>query len=588
MEVKNNHVLEGYNQYGGNFIIRVQDITCKTSKDIIQSRVFKVMLARTLETLRDRTSELGKFARYYEENTSALIELILELLENPISRIELPKDLGIPEGEIPSVVGEFVEVVYQNWRKLTRFFIIQSEDSKTGEELSLEYVQQVETLTDLIRNTYRTLLLNSTMKAWNIYRQLPALCNFAAVVKKGTHLLPSYCSTILNQINTIKQVIIYPPLIIEQRINKRSGMFRKVDRNPFEFISLDPESWICYPAKVGTLIILIFFHEKFSELGFSLANLFEMATSEDMENRRVDAIYLFGLPDQKIYEIYGDNNGIFFDDQENDLLLAVVPNEDRFGYFGYLKKMTLTLHNVKMLKKGRMPFHGAFIKLRFKNGTSKNLLIIGDTGAGKSETIEAFRVLAKEYLEDIVIISDDMGSVEITQDGEILGYGTEIGAFVRTDDLYPDYPYQNMDRAIIMNPAAVNARLVIPVTRFETIIKGERIDMFLYANNYEEIDEDHPIIEKFHSVEFALEVFREGAAMSKGTTTATGLTHSYFANPFGAPQYKELHEEVARKVFQKMFENGIFVGQIRTRLGIKGFEFEGPKQAAIELMKLIA
>ncbi len=38
--------------------------------------------------------------------------------------------------------------------------------------------------------------------------------------------------------------------------------------------------------------------------------------------------------------------------------------------------------------------------------------------------------------------------------------------------------------------------------------------------------------------------------MSKGTTTSSGLVHSYFANIFGPPEYKELHEKIARKVFQ--------------------------------------
>ena len=45
-----------------------------------------------------------------------------------------------------------------------------------------------------------------------------------------------------------------------------------------------------------------------------------------------------------------------------------------------------------------------------------------------------------------------------------------------------------------MNPSQVNARIVFPVTRFETIITGHKIDFILYANNYEEIDHDHPVM----------------------------------------------------------------------------------------------
>ncbi len=68
----------------------------------------------------------------------------------------------------------------------------------------------------------------------------------------------------------------------------------------------------------------------------------------------------------------------------------------------------------------------------------------------------------------------------------------------------------------------------------------DSIDMVLYANNYEEVDQQHPVIERFDSPEQALEVFRAGAVMSKGTTTTTGLVHTYFANIFGALQYRDL------------------------------------------------
>ena len=75
--------------------------------------------------------------------------------------------------------------------------------------------------------------------------------------------------------------------------------------------------------------------------------------------------------------------------------------------------------------------------------------------------------------------------------------------------------------------------------------------------------------------------------MSKGTTTSSGLVHSYFANIFGPPEYRCIHEEIASKFFSAFFKNDIFVGQMRTRLGIPGYESSGPREAAIELLKII-
>jgi hypothetical protein len=129
---------------------------------------------------------------------------------------------------------------------------------------------------------------------------------------------------------------------------------------------------------------------------------------------------------------------------------------------------------------------------------------------------------------------------------------------------------------------------VLPVTTYEDVVRGYHIDYILYANNYEEVDDDHPVIERFPSAESALHVFREGAVMSKGTTSTKGLVHSYFANIFGPPQYKDLHEKLAGEYFPAFFDAGVFVGQIRTRLGIPGMERTGPESAAKELLRLIA
>ena len=109
----------------------------------------------------------------------------------------------------------------------------------------------------------------------------------------------------------------------------------------------------------------------------------------------------------------------------------------------------------------------------------------------------------------------------------------------------------------------------------------------LYGNNYENIDEDHPIIERFKNEEESFKVFREGTVMSKGTTTSTGLVHTYFANIFGPAQYKEEHEKVAKRFFSAFFKRGLFVGQMRTRLGMAGWERKGPEEAAKELLRII-
>jgi hypothetical protein len=222
-----------------------------------------------------------------------------------------------------------------------------------------------------------------------------------------------------------------------------------------------------------------------------------------------------------------------------------------------------------------------------KGGKESTILLMGDSGAGKSETLEAFRNIGDQYLRDMIIIADDMGSLELMENGDIMAYGTETGAFLRIDDLKQGYAFGQIDRAILMSATKVNARIILPVTTYDTVVKGHRVDMVLYANNYEQVDSEHPVIEKFGSVEQAFHVFREGTVMSKGTTTSTGIVHSYFANIFGPLQYRELHDPLAMNFFRAFFDTGLFVGQIRTRLGIAGYEMKGPEEAAVELLKHI-
>ncbi len=390
---------------------------------------------------------------------------------------------------------------------------------------------------------------------------------------------------VLKDIFIISQVLIYPPMIFNTPMNKRSGVFAQTDKNPLAGLNLNPKDWLCYPALVGPLLIPVYFPLHFFELGFAMSNLFELAGPKDL-NRKPDAVYIYGAPPESALAVHG-NETVFYEDNANDMLIASVPLKNEYAYFGYLKKMILTLHNIIRMKDGFLPFHGAMVQITLRDRKPFSTLIMGDTGAGKSESLEALRSIASDEIEDLTIIADDMGSLSHSKDGRLVGYGTETGAFVRLDDLHSGYALGQIDRTIIMNPDQVNARVVMPVTRYEYIMSGTPLDCVLYANNYEKIDSDHPVIQPFDNLESALDVFRRGAVMSKGTTTTQGLVETYFANIFGPTQYKELHEPLAHRYFKDMFDQGIFVGQLRTMLGIPGMELSGPESSAKALLELI-
>jgi hypothetical protein len=173
----------------------------------------------------------------------------------------------------------------------------------------------------------------------------------------------------------------------------------------------------------------------FFELGFSLCNLFEIASDEPLD-KKPDAVFIYGVPGNTLDGL-SDYSTVFYEDKENDMYVGAIPDRPEFGYFGYLKKMMLTLHNSIVMRSGNMPFHGAMVKILLQGNKEATVLMMGDTGAGKSETLEALRVLGEEYIRELTIVADDMGSIGLDENGDPIGYGTEIGAFLRLDDLQP-------------------------------------------------------------------------------------------------------------------------------------------------------
>lgn len=583
--------ITSYQIIDGKVIIRVQDHICDSSDDLFASPLFMEILRRCTAELDHHNSTLLNIFQdrvITHHSLRCLVDTMHFLLKVPTEKIPCLVEGSDHFLKDPVLLNEFVEYLYNYWRNLQRLIICDSEGNRFDKRPYRTFTNTVEQLTNLIRGTYRDLQENISGNHPRIYRQVRAGAEIATIALPRDLAYPqdlynNYAK--LKAIPIIRQVLTYPPLIFNPPMNKRSGTFERVNVNPLDQVELQKNKWLCYPAKVGDLLIMVYFNLCFFDLGFSMSNLFDLADDDDLK-RKPDAVYLYGVTGH-IQASPNDNQTIFYDDEENDILVATVPEAPEFGYFGYVKKMILTLHNIKMMKRKRMPFHGALVRLSIKEQGESTILIMGDTGAGKSETLEALRTLAGDNVEDLTIIADDMGSLEIDSDGHILGFGSEIGAFVRLDDLKPGYAFGQIDRTIIMSPAQTNARVVLPVSTFDTIVHGFKVDFILYANNYEPVDVNDPIIERFESAEDAIQVFRQGAVMSKGTTTTTGKVSTYFANIFGPDQYRDLHEAIAERYFKAFYEHNIFVGQMRTQLGIAGFEQEGPLIAARELLKLV-
>ena len=559
-----------------NFTIKY----CNNAESLLDSDGFKRIITAFLEKLERKEVPVYIYIKERCNSEDNLPEIITKFFKLLIV-LEAQEIATLDEKyarllENRDVLVEFIERLYTFWRKFERYAVVRN--TKRGEGLqNVNFIEAINNFKNLILSTYRQIEEAVMGYKHRVYRQLSAGINAGIILNDTKRSCPSEYS-FLEKIPFIETIILQPPFITYPKRNTRTGIFQEVKENPFKDICINTENWFCYPAKVGDSLAFIYFNRYFMSQGIALCNLFELAREEEYMNRRPDILYIYGVKDFE-----NEMKTVFYNDKENNMIIGYANYNEDIDYFGYMKKMILTLHNIRMIEKGKLPIHGAMVNIVMKNGKTFNIAIMGDSGAGKSESLEAFRALSEKYVKDMKVIFDDMGTFVLNETTSPKAYGTEIGAFVRLDDLDTGYAYKEIDRSIFMNPDKINSRIIIPIASYNDIMKGYPIDMFLYANNYEEGEE----IEFFNSSEEAIPVFKAGKRMAKGTTSEKGLVDSYFANPFGPMQKQELCEPLIDKMFQCMKDNGVFVGEIYTHLGFDRANRKGLDIVAKELLEFI-
>ncbi|WP_394267583.1 phosphoenolpyruvate carboxykinase [Limosilactobacillus vaginalis] len=472
----------------------------------------------------------------------------------------------------PKDILASVEELYSYYRSLLRVSVISYNDNKiVGNEFRTIDTQ----FNGLVRKLYR--ILEEKLQGFEnrTYRQVNAATNATILVQQHDWKIPAGYEE-LRDIDFINTVMLRPPMMMHTKSNKREGVFSAVEENPIDRFHGERGKWFCYPAKIGESLAFIYFNVDYLVNGIALSNLFELASPEEVEGQKPDLVVLFGL--EKTEGMVSH----YYHDEKNDIWVGEVPYTDKTTYFGYMKKMCLTVHNLHQIYNGRLPIHGSMLKIKFTNGKEKNVVFFGDSGAGKSESIEALQELADDKIVSMETIFDDMGSFTLTDDGHIYAQGTETGAFVRLDDLSSAVAFNNMDRGVYLNPERKNARVIIPADTYQNVVKHHHIDMWLYANNYS----DQVGIHRFDTKEEAEKVFIAGQRKALGTTDEVGMSKTFFANPFGPVQEQEKTKPIIDKVFTELFNKGVYVGEIFTHLGNDKSK-DALKESASELLDVL-
>ncbi len=540
----------------------------RTTAELLNSPEFRNITEIFIESLKDTNRDLynwilnGKTVREAKVEITRCFRLMSVFECNEIDNYYLnDKDQLL----------EFIEEFYDFWKHHQRFSITFIGNGQTS--TAVNYITNDSNFNRLIRDTYRRIEEKVQGIKNKIYSQLQSGTNADAALRIPQTRLPEEYDC-LKRIPMIDSIMLRTPLMLTTRSNKREGMFTERKDNPVEVFTGTSKEWFCMPIKIGRLLCFVYFHRDFMCSGVSLANLFEIATAEECTHKP-DCIVLFGNQD-------GLNETTFHHDQKNDIWVGSVSYSQKIEYFGYIKKMSLTLHNLAMMQRGWLPIHGAFVNVTLRDGKKKGIMLMGDSGAGKSESIEALRSLGNEVISNIEVVFDDMGTIHI-EDGVPYGQGTEIGAFIRLDDLDKGTPYRDMDRSVFLNPDSSNARVITPAASYDVVAHNHKIDLFAYANNYDK----ELGLRRIDDPEEVKRICIQGQRMALGTTQEVGLSRTYFANPFGPMQKQEVCQPLIDEVFECLYKNNVFVGEIFTHLGFSKEDRSGIQEGAKQLLEFI-
>ncbi len=554
-------------------IINFDATLCDSEVNIISSKSFEAVLVQFVRKLRAEDSPIieklkGVKAQFIHDAYKLLLIWDYKdvMHKNPyLGNLLKQRD----------VFYHFTESFYDYWRKLERFGVISSQKAYAHTARTADMLQVSEQFTKRVLYLYRTITQHILGRDFLVFRQLPAgvNANITMVSHKFTQN-ETYVS--LQNVGFITNILTNPPFLVYTDSNTRKGLFQPTLENPITHFNINKLHYLVYPIKVGSLLAFVYVHRDFLHHGVALSNLFEPASYEEFSNQKPDLIYLYGIKEDQY-------DGKYFYDQYEDMYIGFVSRLDKNDYFGYMKKMLLTLHNIYMIDHQNLPIHGAMVQIILNNGIEKHIAIIGDSGAGKSETLEALRKIGGKYIKDMKVVFDDMG-VFFKKGEHIYAHGTEVGAFVRLDDLDTGYAYQEIDRAIFMNPNQLNGRVILPVSYYDFIMLDHKVDMVFYANNYQENNQG---IRFFDQIDEALDVFKSGKRFAKGTTAEVGLVESYFANPFGPVQRKNDTEIILKEQFETLFKDKVVIGEIYTQLAVVGKHMNGPELAARKLLEYL-
>lgn len=210
---------------GNKIILRIKNHLCDTSEELLSSKLLKWVITQYIKELSQRHSMLiGIFGKdkINEKDIDCLIQSLQFLIKMPAKLVPSV----VPGSKVffqdISLLGDFVESLYNYWRGFERFVICESHEEMIDQRPYRTFNETVEKLMHLVRWTYRIVQENISGDHPRIYRQVRAGAGVAAIAVPKRLRYPKEIAKKLNAISVIRQILLYPPLVINAPMNKLS------------------------------------------------------------------------------------------------------------------------------------------------------------------------------------------------------------------------------------------------------------------------------------------------------------------------------------------------------------------------------
>lgn len=416
---------------------------------------------------------------------------------------------------------------------------------------------------------------------------------------KGHEDLPPWLQKIIGRGNFAKEVSATDPSPrmttggkarvpgFERQIFRRDGdgenkPSREFFSKNFDRLSkmLNPRDYVMKMLQIGGTKVLVVIKNSYQHYLAEELRLFpqiEISDIDDPTNLRPDAVSFLGIPSKVIGEQY--RIGYFFDKTQDGKNLPVswVDEENITDYMGYLKKPILTVANEKVKEKGMLPIHGSAFTITFKNGLRKTIVMAGDSGTGKSETIIAMmeKIIKRDggaqNVASIDLLSGDMLSLFVAEDNKLVGgetqiymVGTEKGDYMRTTDISEGW--QERFRDLIESGSHTNAKdptnpriTVDGICDENKFLIPVRVNGFFNINNFDTPPGGQALVKTEDARNLLMHEYVRGYRGEKGTSgdqpnIYASLKASIKENP--DPQFSEPLQEVLDE-FNEGFDSDI-------------------------------